>query len=107
MPIVYWMRSFVPMEKKSHSRARRSEIIAALGSSIMMPTGRSFFTGTPAFSSSTRASSRARRAQLGDPGDHGEHDLEVPVDRGAEEGPELGPEHVRLAQAVADRAQPQ
>src|SRR6266511_4391945 len=47
IPIVYWMRSFVPMEKKSHSRASRSAISAALGSSIMMPTGMSFFIGPP------------------------------------------------------------
>ena len=39
--IVYWVRSFVPMEKKSTSRASTSVMMAALGTSIMMPTFKS------------------------------------------------------------------
>ena len=38
---VYWTRSFVPIEKKSTSRASTSETIAALGTSIIVPTGMS------------------------------------------------------------------
>jgi hypothetical protein len=39
MPREYWIRSLVPMLKKSTSRASTSAIITAEGSSIMMPTG--------------------------------------------------------------------
>ena len=35
----YWMRSFVPMLKKSDSAASLSATIAAEGISIMTPTG--------------------------------------------------------------------
>ena len=35
--MVYWVKSLVPMEKKSHSRASRSAIRAAAGVSIMAP----------------------------------------------------------------------
>ena len=37
----YWVRSLVPMEKKSTSRAKLEAIRAALGTSIIMPTGKS------------------------------------------------------------------
>ena len=39
--MVYCVRSFVPTEKKSTSRASTSVMMAALGTSIMMPTFRS------------------------------------------------------------------
>ena len=39
--IVYWVRSLVPTEKKSTSFASTSVMMAALGTSIMMPTFKS------------------------------------------------------------------
>ena len=56
---VYWVRSFVPMEKKSASRAKRSARSAAAGVSIMMPTGNG---GTPSASALALHQLRARRA---------------------------------------------
>ena len=50
----YWMRSLVPMEKKSHSRASRSAAIVAAGVSSMMPTGMRSATRTPSRISSCR-----------------------------------------------------
>jgi hypothetical protein len=36
--MLYWIGSFVPMQKKSNSRASASAMSAAAGTSIMMPT---------------------------------------------------------------------
>src|SRR5437016_1065935 len=43
-------------------------------------------------------------AQLGDAGDHREHDAQVAVLAGAEQAAQLGSEDVGVAEAVADRA---
>ena len=45
---VYWVRSFVPIEKKLASRARASAIHTALGVSIMSPISRAASCATPA-----------------------------------------------------------
>jgi hypothetical protein len=58
---VYWIRSFVPMEKKSTSRASTSARMAADGTSIIVPTGRSGLKGIPSSSRSSLTSlSRVR-----------------------------------------------
>ena len=50
--MVYWVRSFVPMEKKSASLASISEISDAAGVSIMQPTSSPLSKATPALSKS-------------------------------------------------------
>ena len=62
MASVYWMRSLVPMLKKSASFASRSAIHAALGVSTMMPTGKRPLIGTPSRDSSARHRSSSVRA---------------------------------------------
>ena len=54
---VYWVRSLVPMEKKSHSSARSSATSTAAGVSIMVPTSMSPIF-LPSAASSTLHSSR-------------------------------------------------
>ena len=56
------MRSLVPMLRKSHSAASRSEIIAALGVSIMTPTGTLCPCGIPSRSRSALTSLQSRFA---------------------------------------------
>src|SRR5688572_28198477 len=55
---VYWMRSFVPIEKKFTSRAKWLAIRAAAGTSIMMPIGISRRNAMPSSSSSSITSLR-------------------------------------------------
>ena len=67
MARVYWVRSLVPIEKKSTCSAKRSAITAAEGTSIMMPIS---MGGTPSFwrSSSITAlamCSSSKRAIIG------------------------------------------
>jgi hypothetical protein len=56
MASVYWVRSLVPIEKKSQCRASTSACTAAAGTSIMMPSGTS---GAP---TSLRISSQISRS---------------------------------------------
>src|SRR3979409_1274399 len=97
------------MAKKSDSVARMSAMIAADGTSIMMPIGKSGLCATPSASSSAR-SSRPRgltpRTRLADErlplpqllhaGDDRKHDLDLSERRGAEQRPQLRPEHVAM-----------
>src|SRR3989454_2321830 len=63
MARAYWIRSLVPMEKKSTSRARRSAISAAAGTSIITPSGTSGSHGMCCARSSWRTSSTMARAR--------------------------------------------
>src|ERR1035438_8158102 len=60
---VYWMRSFVPRERKSTSGASRSAVIAAEGTSIIAPSGMSSGTAMPRSSTSSRAFFRTIRTR--------------------------------------------
>ena len=55
---VYWIRSLVPIEKNETSRAKTAAMRAALGTSIMMPTGISRSKSIPSSSSSSATSWR-------------------------------------------------
>src|SRR5215831_5408283 len=95
------MRSFVPIVRKSASRAIRSAVYAAAGTSIIAPIGtrRSSSSATPV---STATSNHATRlAQFLDGGDERKHDAERAVARCPQQRAELAAKRVRLQQAEA------
>ena len=63
-PNTIWVRSLVPNEKKSAWVARSDASRAALGVSIMAPTGTGSFTPQPSTSSSTHPRTRASSAAV-------------------------------------------
>ena len=104
---VYWIRSLVPIEKKSTSFARWSAIRAAAGTSTMMPTGRFSRIACPSAASSAATSSRTARACRNSSRveTQGEQDPDVAQGAGPEDRPELGPEQARVAEREPQAAQ--
>ena len=82
-PNVSWVRSLVPNEKNSASSAIRSAVMAARGTSIIVPTR--YSTRTPCFvitSSAMRRTSARLVAQLLHRADERDHDLRQHADAG-------------------------
>jgi hypothetical protein len=88
------------MEKKSALRARRSELRAAEGTSIMVPMGISSLKG---ISSALRflfdfCHHTEGDLQFIDTRNHRKHDSQLTIDAGPEESPELTFEHISIIQ---------
>ena len=105
-PVVYWMRSLVPIEKKSAAKsATRS---AAAGTSTIMPKA-GMRASRPSPRSASTARSMSRRASSISLGTLtiGTMTFSGPAGRGAGERAQLHREHVRARQATgAGRARP-
>ena len=96
----YCVRSFVPMEKKSTSRANSAAMSAADGTSIMMPISTG---GTPSSARTCSATSFAARRSSSE-AIIGNMILTGPVTGGAVNGAQLRDEKLRMPQAKPDAA---
>ena len=106
---VYWIRSLVPIDRKS-SFARNDEIAsAAAGISIMPPTSTPRSNGTAALAQRLLRlrDHRERLVDLADRGEHRHQDLHLAVVRRAQDRAQLREEQPRLGEAEAHGAQAQ
>lgn len=103
---MYWVRSFVPMLKKSTSFARRSLITAAAGVSIIIPICTSSLYGVPSCFSSRLTSSQSFFASRTSQTDVtiGNIMPSLPKADAREQCAQLGLENLRPGQADAQRA---
>ena len=100
------MRSFVPMLKKSTSRASRSAVTAALGVSSMIPSGTPGSCATPSAARSARtlAQIASARSELVGARHERQHEAHRARRRRAIERAELRAEDVRSLEGEPDRA---
>ena len=101
----YWMRSFVPMLKKSASEASRSAVRAAEGTSIMTPIGTGGACSPSRATRRTRAPRCGVRLSLLHTVDEREHDPQRPVHGGAQERADLRREDFLEREAQANATQ--